>query len=325
MEQLISVIIPVYKVESFLHRCVDSVIKQTYRNIEIILVNDGSPDNCPKICDEYAKLDDRIKVVHKQNGGLSSARNAGIEVAKGEYITFVDSDDFVSENFIESLYSAIVSSAADISVGDAVFVYSDKTPEERNEEIVFKSYSPFEAVRAMLLQEPFSNSACAKLFSKKFFANRRFTNGILYEDFDIIFPIVFESEKVVFNSAAEYYYYQNPQSIMHEKIDERHLILLDLSDKLVLDVKRICPQYLAEANSRLVFSQFFIMDRIALSGESKKYKVLIKNIRSTLKEIHFLSNNYIGKPLKIKAMAFIVSLPIYKLLLKLNILLKRGK
>ena len=102
-EELISVIIPIYKVEKYLRECIDSIINQSFKNLEIILVDDGSPDNCGKICDEYAKKDNRLKVIHKENGGLSSARNAGLDIATGEYISFVDSDDYVSNKFIENL------------------------------------------------------------------------------------------------------------------------------------------------------------------------------------------------------------------------------
>ncbi len=114
MKPLISIIIPVYNVEQYLHRCVDSVLNQTYKNLEIILVNDGSPDNCPFICDEYAKKDKRIIVVHKENGGLSSARNAGLEIVQGEYISFIDSDDWIHENYIEILYKNLHEKKADI-------------------------------------------------------------------------------------------------------------------------------------------------------------------------------------------------------------------
>ena len=112
---LISVVIPIYKVEKYLCECVDSVINQTYTNLEIILVDDGSPDNCPAICDDYASKDSRIKVIHKENGGQSSARNAGIKIAKGEYISFIDSDDYVSPVYIEQLYSTLKRSGAGLS------------------------------------------------------------------------------------------------------------------------------------------------------------------------------------------------------------------
>ena len=106
MEPLISVIVPVYKVEQYLDECVQSIINQTYKNLEIILVDDGSPDRCPEMCDEYARQDSRIKVIHKPNGGLSSARNAGIDIARGEYIGFVDSDDYIAHDMYEKLYKA---------------------------------------------------------------------------------------------------------------------------------------------------------------------------------------------------------------------------
>ena len=104
---LISIIVPVYKVEPYLHKCVDSILSQTYTHLEIFLVDDGSPDNCGKICDDFARKDKRIKVIHKKNGGLSDARNVAIDVAKGEYITFVDSDDFVTSDYVETLYHLV--------------------------------------------------------------------------------------------------------------------------------------------------------------------------------------------------------------------------
>ena len=103
LNSLVSVIVPIYKVEDYLDECVKSIVDQTYKNIEIILVDDGSPDHCPQKCDEWAKNDLRIRVVHKQNGGLSSARNAGLDVAKGEYIAFVDSDDFITPDYVEEM------------------------------------------------------------------------------------------------------------------------------------------------------------------------------------------------------------------------------
>ena len=107
MRDLITVVVPVYKVEKYIDRCVTSIINQSYKNLEIILVDDGSPDNCGKICDDYARKDERIKVIHKENGGLSDARNAGINIAKGKYITFIDSDDYIKYDYVEFLYNNI--------------------------------------------------------------------------------------------------------------------------------------------------------------------------------------------------------------------------
>ena len=115
MKDLVSVIIPVYKVEKYLHRCVESILGQTYKNVEVILVDDGSPDNCGEMCDVFAKRDHRVRVIHKKNGGLSDARNAGIEIAKGKYLSFLDSDDWVHPKYIEKLYYLMMTTKSDIA------------------------------------------------------------------------------------------------------------------------------------------------------------------------------------------------------------------
>ena len=127
MQPLISVIVPIYNVEKYLDRCVGSIINQTYKNLEIILVDDGSPDNCPQMCDDYAKKDSRIKVVHKENGGLSDARNAGMKVATGEYVSFIDSDDYISLDFYETLLETIVDNDSDIVECSVVKFYEDNS------------------------------------------------------------------------------------------------------------------------------------------------------------------------------------------------------
>ena len=129
MRDLISVIIPVYKVEKYLCRCVDSVLEQTYTNMEIILVDDGSPDNCPVMCDEYARQDSRVKVIHQENAGLSGARNAGIDMAQGQWLAFVDSDDYLAADFLERLYQACVDTGSSLSVCRWEYVRGETIPE----------------------------------------------------------------------------------------------------------------------------------------------------------------------------------------------------
>ncbi len=158
MDELISIVIPIYNVEKYLKNCVDSVCNQTYRNLEIILVDDGSPDHCPEICEDYARNDSRVRVIHKQNGGLSDARNYGIEVAKGKYITCIDSDDYVSEDFIEYLYKLLKDANADISVCGFI-----KT-KNLNENRIFTSEDTIEmssnqAIQEMLYAKIFTTSA----------------------------------------------------------------------------------------------------------------------------------------------------------------------
>ena len=123
----ISVIVPVYKVEKYIHRCVDSILGQTFSDIQVILVDDGSPDTCGDICEEYARRDSRVRVIHKENGGLSDARNAGIPQADGKYIIFIDSDDFIEMDMLEYLYSNIRNANADMATCGCFDVYSDRT------------------------------------------------------------------------------------------------------------------------------------------------------------------------------------------------------
>ena len=138
MDSLISVIVPIYNVEKYLERCVESIINQTYKNLEIILVDDGSPDNCPQMCDDYAKKDSRIKVVHKKNGGLSDARNAGMKVATGEYVSFIDSDDYISLDFYETLLETIVDNDSDIVECSVVKFYENGKFDEYSDDQMIK-------------------------------------------------------------------------------------------------------------------------------------------------------------------------------------------
>lgn len=167
----ISIIVPVYNVEPYLRQCLDSVVNQTYRNLEIILVDDGSPDNCGTICDEYAAKDKRIHVVHKENGGISSARNAGLAICKGDYISFIDSDDFVSPYFIEVLYHGIELYNSDISS----LRYSEFFIDNQEKEIHFAETSDdckmskctsYEAIRLMMYQK--IQTMPTKLYKKRY-------------------------------------------------------------------------------------------------------------------------------------------------------------
>ena len=148
MEDLISVVVPIYNVENYIKKCVDSILSQTYKNLEIILVDDGSPDNCPQICDEYAQKDNRIKVIHKENGGLSDARNAGIDISKGKFITFIDSDDYIEKDYVEVLYNSIKENASDMAIGSHKAIYDNGTilNKETGEKSVLDSKNVLERI-----------------------------------------------------------------------------------------------------------------------------------------------------------------------------------
>ena len=188
---LISVIVPVYNVEKYLKKCIQSIINQTYKNLEIILVDDGSSDNSGKICDEFAQKDNRIKVIHKTNGGLSDARNAGLDVMSGEWVSFVDSDDFVSPYYIENLHYLVNKYDVDMAITSFVRFFNENTKlssnKISNQEVLI--HNPDEAIKNMLYGKYYSVSACFKIYKKDLFYNNRFTKGKIYEDFELT-PII---------------------------------------------------------------------------------------------------------------------------------------
>lgn len=211
MRPLISVIVPVYKVELYLRQCLDSILAQTYHNLEIILVDDGSPDHCGVICDEYAQKDSRICVIHKENGGLSDARNAGVEAAQGEYIGFVDSDDWISPNMYEALYQAAETYCADIAVCEYYDCWSKRCYASHQQEIgVFDGEN---GIRA-LLELKIANYACNKLYRRELFApNVRYPVGKAYEDVRTMYKLFRKCRRVVTVPEIGYYYRRHSESI----------------------------------------------------------------------------------------------------------------
>ena len=177
----ISVIVPVYNVEKYLSKCIDSILSQTYKNLEIILVDDGSPDSSPKICDKYKERDNRIKVIHKKNGGLASARNAGMDIATGKYIGFVDSDDMIAEDMYEVLLENMIKSNAEI----AVCYKTDILENLQTGKGIVEELNKTQALKKMVLGIEFGSHACDKLFKREILVSDiRFPEGKTYEELD---------------------------------------------------------------------------------------------------------------------------------------------
>ena len=211
---LISLIIPVYKVEKYLEKCIQSVINQTYENLQIILVDDGSPDNCGKICDEYAKKDHRIEVIHKSNGGLSDARNKWLEIAKGEYIGFVDSDDYIEADMYEVLYNLLKQYNADVSICNFYTVSQGKIA-IKNAENGIKEYNRIEILKEVLLDNNIQSYAWNKLYKKELFDEIKYPVGKKYEDIGTTFYLLEKCNKVVVTGKPEYYYINRQDSIVN--------------------------------------------------------------------------------------------------------------
>lgn len=226
---LVSVIIPVYKVEKYLNRCVDSVLAQTYTNIEIILVDDGSPDNCGNICDHYQKKDTRIHVLHKKNGGLSDARNAGFDISNGDYVTFIDSDDYVEASFIEQLLENLIKHNADII--ECGYIKGEKTmlPNSASE-LVCTEFTSEQFLRNWHGKyKNFETTAWGKLYRKEVFIDKDgekilYPVGRLHEDILTTHRLVENAEKIVVLNRALYHYTINSSGITKAPITRKRLL-----------------------------------------------------------------------------------------------------
>jgi len=244
MEKLLSVIIPIYNVEPYLNRCMESIVNQTYRNLEIIMVDDGSPDNCPNICDEWARKDLRIKVIHKKNGGLSDARNKGMEIATGEYIAFVDSDDFIDLNMYSIMIEALERTSSGIATcGRYAYTNGEKAEKHiSDEEIILK---PIQAIDELLRGGLVEEASWDKVYKRSLFEGIEFPVGEINEDMPIM-PYIFEkSGKVVCTGKPLYYYCENPGSITHINYNERKHVYI----KHTLSVSEYIENRYPELNS----------------------------------------------------------------------------
>ncbi len=208
----ISIIVPIYNVEQYLDRCIKSIVEQTYRNLEIILVDDGSPDSCGDICDRWAKIDERIKVLHKENGGLSSARNVGLDVATGDYIGFVDSDDYIAPDMYETLLLAIGNKEESVLVNTMVCRFDDNGVMGLKAECKAETISSLEYLRRVLMHKG-DVSACTKLFPSRLFENVRFAVGRVNEDVLLMLDIMGHINGIRFVGKVGYYYYIRQGSI----------------------------------------------------------------------------------------------------------------
>ena len=226
----VSIIIPVYKVEDYLRRCVDSAINQSYKNIEVVLVDDGSPDSCPKICDDYAVEDQRIRVIHKNNGGLSSARNAGLDYGlEGEYVTFLDGDDWLENDTIEYCINLIDTYNVDVVQYQCheTPVYITNVKQAKEKITVFEGKSILEKY---LLDEAYS--VCMSLFRRDLFKGLRFREGKINEDIDIKYKVLQKSNRMAYSNQKKYYYFQTGNSISMGGLKKKDFDLYDSADEL---------------------------------------------------------------------------------------------
>ena len=235
MKELITVVVPIYNVEVYLKNCLESILSQTYANLEIILVDDGSTDNCGRMVDEYSKIDNRIIVVHKKNGGLSDARNIGIDCATGQYIMFVDSDDYISNDCVEYLYESIKKNNAEIAVGrlKTTAELDERSNSSEKYNLVLDKH---EGINELLYANKYSVAAPGKLYLTSLFKGIRFPVGKLHEDVFTTYKVFFKANCIFYGDKIIYYYYHRPGSIMLSKFTKRRLHIIEALEEIEKEI-----------------------------------------------------------------------------------------
>lgn len=288
MEQtpLISVIVPIYRVERYLSKCVESILNQTYRHLEIILVDDGSPDGSGAICDEFAEKDSRIWVIHKENGGLSDARNAGIEIAKGTYLAFVDGDDWIEPDMYEAMlslmekYGVKIVCAGRYDENDATGELSVGLCPQREEAL-----PGTEVVRRIFRWEGLDSSACDKLFHRELFRDIRFPVGQVVEDVPTIYRVALLAGKAAMLPRPLYHYVHREQSITTASFSEKTFHAVYSATRVYEDIRRSHPELEPDARYLLVESQLCVAQDLALEDRAirekfaREYTELLRSLR----------------------------------------------
>lgn len=289
----ISIIVPVFNLENYIENCIKSLIEQTYKNIEIILVDDGSTDNSAEVLDKYSKLDKRIKIIHKNNEGVSKARNIGLNESQGKYITFVDGDDTVDENYVEFLYRSMIDNKADISICGHRDI--------KNENIIFetKDYiklsNNVEALKMLFETNYFSTTIWAKMYKRELFKENRFDETVaVAEDLDLLYR-VFEKAKVIYINTKEKHYNTliRNGSASRKGYNQNWKKAVEVAEKIVNNTKDKFPDIKFYAIKRYIRINFACIKMILSDGNKEYYKEIktfTKNIKKYVAENEYKLN-----------------------------------
>lgn len=316
MEKIISVIVPVYNVEKFLPKCLDSILKQTFLDFELILVDDGSTDLSGKICDEYAKLDKRIIVIHQQNGGPGKARNTGIQIAKGAYITFADSDDWIADNMLKEMHSLMIMNDVDIVVSSHYIVNLDNSIEKVINTSVDKLINRIEATSLILEDKIIYSFAWDKLYKRKLFEGVKYPEKRIIEDIATTYKLINNAENIFLSRNAYYYYVRrenssclnpNPLIAMNRRLDyfngfyERYEFTA--SKQEYAHMINICQEFVFDQG--LQFLHFIVKNKL------NKRDFPYFEILSKLSAIDFSNNELISKRKKLEHKLMRISFGMY--------------
>jgi len=298
----VTIVVPVYNVEKFLRRCIDSILNQTFQDFQLVLVNDGSTDQSGQICDEYEKVSDKITVIHKENGGLSSARNAGIEVAQTPYIGFVDSDDFIEAKMYQVLHEALKVHNADIASVDYLEVAENQSiPEKVNaDHISYDVYKEKETVHQLFKNHKIHRCAWNKLYKLELFKEVRYPHGKIFEDTFTTYKLYALANKVVATDYKGYFYMQNDASITRRDFTPKNFDLLSETQRILDDMATNYPELIQYEQARLAEHYVGLVMRILNSKpnpENKRHMdVVVKKIKQDYQVLRH--NQYVDKKIR---------------------------
>lgn len=295
--KIISVIVPVYNVMNYLKQCLDSIIQQTYTNLEIILVDDGSTDQSGSICDSYKEKDSRITVIHKKNGGLSDARNAGLNISKGDYISFVDSDDYLSPYFYEVLIGVAEKKNCDIVAlkGGTSFWDGEEAPIlAKNNEMFSAYYSNSHDVLERMLYQEIATGAPFKLYKKEVFDNIRFPVGYLYEDVATTYKPFFNAKECAIVEADIYAYRKRRDSIIRQSFSPKKMICLDIFNQLVND-EQLKDAGLQKAAKSRVYAMTYSVFLQVPEDDKETQRIIWNKLKTVQKDVMFDTSKIMRK------------------------------
>lgn len=305
-EELISVVVPVFNVSEYLNACLDSILSQTYTKLEIILVDDGSTDESGRICDEYVKKDSRIKLIRQKNGGLSAARNAGIDIASGKYITFIDSDDYVDSTYISYLYGLLVKDNADISVCQNRKIYSDGSSSQDiclKDDFVIQEND--KCMKEFLSSSYIDCAAWAKMYRTVFFEDIRYPEGKYHEDVFTTHRLIGKCKCMSVGKAAKYNYLVRSNSISNKGFEAKHLDSIEGKQQQYAYIKEHFPKCIELAEADIICS----VNSVVLKIIDSKYsdEDLIKGLQELYRkhEKSFLRGVSSGKAKIFSVLAYI--------------------
>lgn len=282
----ISVIVPVYKAEQYLERCVKSILEQTYQNFELILVDDGSPDGSPILCDKWAEKDSRVHVIHKKNGGASSARNAGLKIAKGNWIAFADSDDWLNETALKTLYDLAKKYNVPMAIGGMrVAQKYTGTQATAKQDAVVLSRTDLMSRFFRLNGEPDTHSVCGAIIQRDILDGYTFIEGKMNEDVEACYYLARKCEKAVYTDASLYNYFKNVEGVTNSGFSKKKLDLLDIWDIVQKQVEQYTPEYLYACEMNCKRARFTLLTQMNINGYDKNDCFMVKTKKKLKKEV----------------------------------------